>query len=100
MLASPSARRFDMRFAGFAVIAMTIALQAASRVPHAVFGTWKLDLARSTFSPGPAPRGQTLTNERWKDGMRAVIELADADGKTRKLTVEARFDKQSYPIGA
>ena len=37
------------------------------------FGVWKLNLAKSTFSPGPAPREATVTIE--------------ADGPARKVTV-------------
>ena len=30
-------------------------------------GTWQLNLAKSNYSPGPAPKSQTLKIEAWGD---------------------------------
>ncbi len=43
-------------------------------------GTWELNLEKSTFSPGPAPRRQTLTFEQKGPQWMALIQGTDASG--------------------
>jgi hypothetical protein len=50
-------------------------------------GTWKIDLAKSTFSPGPPPRSQILTLEKEGQGERLTVETIDAQGNPAKLVV-------------
>ena len=50
--------------------------QTESRV-----GTWELNLAKSTFSPGPPPRRQTLTFRAAGPQWTALIQGIDASGK-------------------
>jgi hypothetical protein len=50
--------------------------QVESRV-----GTWELDLARSTFTPGPAPQSQTLTYRAAGNQWTALLQGIDASGK-------------------
>ena len=47
-----------------------------------VLGTWHLNVAKSRFSPGPAPKNQTRTYERYRDGIRTTIQSVYADGHT------------------
>ena len=47
------------------VVAGALALALAGSTAFAqgadlMLGTWKLNLAKSTYSPGPAPKSQTL----------------------------------------
>ena len=57
----------------FASVALA---QAQSRV-----GTWELNLEKSTFSPGPAPRRQTLTFQDKGPQWTALVQGIDASGK-------------------
>ena len=54
--------------------------QAQSRV-----GTWELNLEKSTFSPGPAPRRQTLTFQEKGPQWIALVQGIDAFGKPINL---------------
>jgi len=54
-----------------------IAVQATQTDPFA--GTWKLNLAKSKFNPGPAPTSQTVTIA--PDG-KTTVEEVTPDGKT------------------
>lgn len=42
----------------------------AGQAADPFFGVWKLDVARSTFSPGPAPKTATATIEPAGEGSR------------------------------
>jgi hypothetical protein len=50
-------------------------------------GSWELDLARSTFSPGPPPQRQTLTYRAAGNQWTALIQGIDASGKPIDLDV-------------
>ena len=36
------------------------ALASGARAADTMSGTWKLDVAKSTYSPGPAPKSNTV----------------------------------------
>ena len=60
-------------------------------------GTWKLNLAKSKFDPGPPPKSETRVYELWeKDGIKATFTLVGADGKTIKRGYAAHYDGKDY----
>ena len=62
-------------------------------------GTWKLNLAKSKYSPGPPPRSNTAIFEAVGQGLRATAEGIDAEGKPTKAVFGPWFsDGKSYPI--
>jgi hypothetical protein len=60
-------------------------------------GTWRLDLARSRYSPGPPPTRETRTNVRDKDGVAGVIRRLHADGREEVIEYRADYDRD-YPV--
>jgi hypothetical protein len=64
----------------------------------AVEGTWKLNLAKSTFSPGPAPKSQSRNYVASAQGMTMTIKTTAADGKEATATLVFKEDGKSYPI--
>jgi hypothetical protein len=63
----------------------------------AVVGTWKLNLAKSTFSPGPAPKSQTRTYIESAQGMTVTVKTTAADGKESTTALVFKDDGKSYP---
>ena len=63
-----------------------------------MIGTWKLNLAKSTYTPGPAPSSATNKFEPWEGGVRATIDVVDAQGNKIHAEVAAKFDGKDYPI--
>ncbi len=61
-------------------------------------GTWKLDVAKSKYTPGPAPKSATITYEETADGIKRTGESLDADGKTTSFSYTAKFDGKDYPV--
>jgi hypothetical protein len=55
-------------------------------------GTWKLDTAKSRYTPGPMPRSQTLTFESTAAGTKLTTDSVTADGKTTQGTYVSKFD--------
>jgi hypothetical protein len=64
----------------------------------AVEGTWKLNLAKSTFSPGPAPKSQSRTYAESAQGMAVTVKTTAADGKESTTTLVFKDDGKSYPV--
>jgi len=47
-----------------------------------VLGTWHLNVAKSRFIPGPAPKSRSRTYELYRDGIKTTIRTVYADGHT------------------
>src|SRR5262245_54963753 len=62
----------------FALCSITMFSQAASKSP--MFGTWKLNVAKSKYSPGPAPKSQVAKLDPVDGGMKVVSDRVEADG--------------------
>jgi hypothetical protein len=61
-------------------------------------GTWKLNVAKSKYSPGPPPQSQTLKVEAAGKGEKVISEQVTGDGKTIKTEYTANFDGKDSPI--
>jgi hypothetical protein len=62
-----------------------------------LLGTWRLDLAKSTYVPGPPPRSETRTYARDGDGVKGTIRRQRADGRKEVIEYRADFDHE-YPV--
>lgn len=68
--------------------------------PHAM-GTWKLNAAKSRYSPGPAPRDNVRTYEYLGRGVEFTLnETVAADGTRTAARLVYRYDGREYPTGA
>ena len=63
-----------------------------------VVGTWKLNTAKSKYTPGPVPKSATVTYEETADGIKRTGESVDAEGKTTSFTYTAKYDGKDYPV--
>jgi hypothetical protein len=85
-------------------LAITVALACVSGLGAAegedpIIGTWKLNLSKSKYIPGPAPRSQTRVYRQTADGILVTIETIDAKGQKRpKIEFPERYDGKDYPV--
>lgn len=91
-------------FATAALIGGTLVL-AFLGSPHltaqgsdAGLGTWKLDVAKSKYSPGLPPKSQTAKYEVWQDGFKRTIDTVNAEGQTTHTEVVFKYDGKEYPV--
>ena len=61
-------------------------------------GTWKLNVAKSKYSPGPPPKESTLTVEAIPDGLKITIHGTDAEGKPVHMEFSPKYDGKDYPV--
>jgi hypothetical protein len=63
-------------------------------------GAWELNLAKSTFNPGPPPKRQTLWYKAEGRGLTALLQGVDAAGKPINLdssNLAINFDGRDHP---
>ena len=97
-------RRITLALTSMALFFLAAIL--ATAVPNVVFAqsnllgaTWKLNVLKSKFNPGPAPTSSTLTYEAVGQGFRATNEGVDAQGNPTKGVFGVYFyDGKSYPV--
>jgi hypothetical protein len=74
------------------------AVASAADASDPVVGTWKLNLAKSTFSPGPAPKSQTRAYVATADGIEMMYTGVAADGSAVNGRSTFKYDGKDYPI--
>ena len=60
-------------------------------------GTWRLNVAKSKFSPGPAPKSSTVTFAAAGQGVKVVVDTATPDAKVH-WEYTANFDGKPNPV--
>jgi len=83
------------------VVAMLVpalaALALLAQTQEAFYGLWKVDLSKSKYSPGPAPKSNMKKYEPWKDGFKATQDMVTAKGEKVHVEVIAKVDGKDYP---
>jgi len=92
-----------MRIKRFAALATTFLLVAvALHVPAVAAdqqsGTWKMDPAKSKYSPGPAPKSITVKVDADENSIKLISDGTDAEGSLTHIEFNAKFDGKDYPI--
>jgi len=76
-------------------IAVTSSVRAADEPTN---GTWKINLAKSKFSPGPAPTSGSVTIKIENGTETYSSETVSADGKTVSASFTAKLDGSDAPV--
>ena len=79
--------------AGF--VALLVGVASAQTDPQV--GAWKLDVAKSKYSPGPAPTSGSTTIEVAGEGVKVVVDQVFADGP-RHWSFTANYDGKDSPV--
>jgi hypothetical protein len=82
-------------------VAVTTLLVTASPLlgqSSALAGTWTMNLAKSTYSPGPAPKSQVITWERVAGGFKCSTDSVDAAGKATHADTLEKDDGSDAPV--
>ena len=74
-------------------VAVTVSAQTN---PH--FGTWKMNAAKSTFSPGPAQKSETIVYAAAGQGVKFSAEGVNGDGSKFAVAYTANYDGRDVPV--
>jgi hypothetical protein len=61
-------------------------------------GTWKLNVAKSKFEPGPAPKSQTRTVVAQGEGAKYSFDGVGADGTSFSYSFTVKYDGKDCPV--
>jgi hypothetical protein len=75
-----------------------LASSALAQAADPQIGTWQLNVAKSTFDPGPAPKLGTTKIEAAGTGAKVIVDQTAADGTTRHWEFTANYDGKDVPI--
>lgn len=82
----------------FAAIALLAALALCAQVPDPLNGTWKLNIAKSKFSPAELTQKSSTTKfEVTQDTIKMINDTVDARGRVNHAEYTAKFDGKDYP---
>jgi hypothetical protein len=60
--------------------------------------TWKLNIAKSRYSPGPPPKSEIATFEQVGSNVKMTLDRIDAEGKTVHIERCGQFDGKEYAV--
>ena len=90
------------------VLAITLAVSAsvqglqfrsAAEPPPQLLGTWRLNVAKSKYSPGPPLRSETRVYTRSTEGVKGVVSRVYGDGRAERFEYMANFGKDIMVTG-
>ena len=91
-------RRTSIAFGVLFMLGSVVQFAQVAPAANPIFGTWKLDPAKSKFSPGPALKGQTAKLDAVDGGMKVVADRIEPDGTATHFEWTAKFDGKDYPV--
>ena len=80
-----------------ALLTIGSAVIAAGIDADPVVGTWKLNLAKSTFGGGPALKSQIRTYSQSAQGITLKLKTVSADGKETTTQTTYQLNGKDYP---
>src|SRR5512147_1287798 len=69
-----------------------------ARAADSIVGTWTLNVAKSTYSPGPPPKSLTVKFEAAGDGIKSTADTIADDGSSTHTEYTAKYDGKDYPL--
>jgi len=82
---------------GLALATFAAGTSVSAQTEGVGLGTWKLNVEKSKFSPGPAPKSFTVKFEAAGNGVKVTGEGIDADGKPFTNEYTANYDGKEVP---
>jgi hypothetical protein len=74
------------------------AIGASAQEPPPFAGTWKLNVAKSSFGATPPPKSDTTVMTAVENGYRVVTDQVNPEGKAIRYEYTVRFDGKDYPV--
>jgi len=79
------------------LVLLALAMSATANASDPQSGTWKINAAKSKYSPGPAPKSLSVKIEADENGIKINAEGTNSDGTPIHVEYSAKFDGKDYP---
>ena len=91
----PTLARMTMILAA-AVVAVGVVATAQTKDPFV--GSWRLNAAKSKYTPGPAPKSITSTYEAAGKGYKVSVKNEPASGPVQQYSYTSNLDGKDSPV--
>jgi hypothetical protein len=93
-------KRAFMKLAMFSLFAIAVMMLPRTALAQSeLVGTWKLNVEKSKFNPGPAPKSSVLTYEAAGEGVKVTNDGVNAQGNpTKSVFGPFTNDGKPYPV--
>jgi hypothetical protein len=81
-----------------AALAVVVYASGLSAQADPTIGTWKLNVAKTKYNAGQAPKSTTLVITAAGQGVKLTSETVLADGSTRKISYTAAYDGKDAAV--
>jgi hypothetical protein len=82
----------------FTAVATILAIGVGATAFAQDAGTWKLNVAKSTYHKGQAPKSSTLMYEAAGEGIKVTVDSVPTDGAPIHYAYAANFDGKDNPV--
>lgn len=79
-------------------VVLLLAGTLLAQAQESLFGTWKVNAAKSKFSPGPAPKSSIAKWEAFQGGVKLTVDVVTAKGETQHYESSGKFDGKDNPV--
>jgi hypothetical protein len=79
------------------VVLNLCAVDVMAQVPAHWLGSWKLNVAKSKYSPGPPPTSQIDKNEAVEGALKYTSDRVSSEGKPGHHEYTAKLDGKDFP---
>ncbi len=86
-------------FVAASVSGLARQIRSPAEPPPQLVGTWRLNVAKSRYSPGPALRSETRVYTRQSDGIKGVVNRVYSDGRPETFEYIANFGREYMVTG-
>ncbi len=91
-------RRRTAFLLGALVGGLSAPLVVGAQAPDPWIGTWVLNVAKSKYSPGPAPKSNTIRIEASDGRIKYTTDGVGAEGQATHTEFTVKFDGKPYPV--
>jgi hypothetical protein len=81
-----------------AAAVFAVAMLATAQTKDPFVGTWRLNVAKSKYTPGPAPKSITATYEAAGKGYKVSVKNEPATGPVQQYSYTTNLDGADAPI--
>lgn len=82
----------------FTAVAITFAVALGGTAFAQAVGTWKVNLSKSKYQQGQAPKSMTLVYEAAGEGIKVTVDQVPADGPAIHYAYTANYDGKDVPV--
>ena len=79
-------------------VALLLAGTLLAQAQESLFGTWKMNAAKSKYSPGPIPKSNIAKWEPFEGGVKLTVDIVLAKGETQHYDSSGKFDGKDNPL--